>query len=408
MASGKTQKQLIVLWMAGGPSQMDTFDLKPGHANGGEFKETATIVPGLRFSEHLPKLAQLADQLAIVRSLQTKEGDHGRGTYLVRTGQRPGSPFKYPAVAAALAKEMSTNDAMVPDYVSILPPTFINAMAFGSGFLGPKHAPLTVGTQATPGEAANVPNNPINLRVDNLLPPSSLDRIRIDRRREFWSMLQSSYGAADRPGGPQSHDTTYRRAMTLSDSTLNEAFDLEREPDQVRRSYGNGQFGQGCLMARRLIERDVPVVEVTLGNGGLGWDTHLDNFKGVKSLSEQLDMGWSQLMIELRERGRLENTTILWIGEFGRTPKINQQAGRDHFPDAWSCVLAGGNIAGGQAYGKTSESGEEVIESKVSIEELLATVCKSVGVEPGHENKSEEGRPIKIVEASPVPQLLRG
>ena len=409
LISAPISRRLIVLWMAGGPSQMDTFDLKVGHANGGEFKEIETSVPGVRISEHLPRLASLTHHMAIVRSLQTKEGDHGRGTYLVRTGQRPGQPVRYPSLPAVLAKELSPNDPMVPDYVSILPASFINPMAFGSGFLGPKHQPLTVGGWAAPNPQPGVaadPETPVDLRVDNLLPSSLVTEERVARRREFWEMLQQSYGAASRPGAPRAHDTMYRKAMKLSDSELNEAFDLTKEPTEIRSKYGNGAFGQGCLMARRLVERGVPVVEVSLGAGGLGWDTHLDNFKNVKTLSAQLDAGWSQLMMDLDDGGLLSTTTILWIGEFGRTPQINPQAGRDHFPNAWSCVLAGGNVAGGQAFGKTSDDGMEVADAPVTIQEVLATVSRSVGIDPATENTSELGRPIKIAEAEPIKSLL--
>ncbi len=405
LASNNGQQHLIILWMAGGPSQMDTFDLKVGHANGGEFKETATNVPGVRFSEHFSRLSQMADKMAVIRSLQTKEGDHGRGTFLVRTGQRPGAPIKYPAVPASLAKQLSPNDPMVPDYVSILPPTFINPMAFGSGFLGPRHQPLTVGAQSSVPNGAAMGRTP-ELKVDNLLPSSPIESERVDRRRKLWEMLQESYAAADRPGAPKAHDTVTRRAMKLSDSELNVAFDLSKESDETKELYGTGTFGQGCLMARRLVERGVPVVEVTLGNGGLGWDTHADNFNAVKRLSQELDAGWSQLMIDLEERDMLQDTTILWIGEFGRTPQINPQAGRDHFPDAWSCVLAGGRIAGGQVYGKTSADGTTVEEKPVTVQQVLATAAASVGVDPAIENMSELGRPLKIIEGEPINELL--
>lgn len=399
------QKRLIVLWMGGGPSQMDTFDLKPGHANGGEFQETATNVPGLRFSEHLPQLARMADKMAIVRSLNSKEGDHSRGTYYVRTGQRPGAPLPYPAVAATLAKELSPNDPMIPDYVSVLQNTAINPLAYGAGFLGPQHEPLTVGLAADTAEADAVESRMANLRVENLKPTNDVGIERIDRRRALWSMLQDSFDVNTRGGAPKAHNTMYQRSMRLSDSTLSEAFNLDKESMATRQLYGRSSFGQGCLMARRLVERGVPVVEVSLGSNGIGWDTHVDNFKEVKRLSETLDTGWAQLMIDLEERSLLENTTILWMGEFGRTPMINSNAGRDHFPSAYSCVLAGGNIAGGQVYGKTSADGMEVVDQPVGIEQVLATVAKSVGVDPDTENYAGE-RPIKLVEASAIDMLL--
>ena len=177
----------------------------------------------------------------------------------------------------------------------------------------------------------------------------------------------------------------------------------------MRDAYGRGRFGQGCLMARRLIEEGVSFVEVTLGSVGdgiFGWDTHQNNFTAVKALSAELDAGWGTLMKELSERGLLDSTTILWIGEFGRTPKINPQGGRDHFPAAWSCVFAGGGIKGGQAYGKTSDSGEEVTEGKVDVPDILATLCSAVGVDPTTQNVSEQGRPIKLAEGAAIKEIL--
>ncbi len=409
-----SQRRLIVLWMPGGPSQMDTFDLKPGHSNGGPFRELQTSVPGMRFSEHLPELGKLAEHLAIVRGMQTREGDHSRGTYLVRTGQRPGNPLRYPAVPAALAKELSVSSASIPGYISILPNSFINPPAFSAGFLGASREPLTVGnttnydatTLAVANNAAR--DKPVDLRVDNLLPPDDLDAERIVRRQQFWNVLQQSYGAANRGGAAATHETVYRRAMQLAESELVAAFDLTQEPDEVRSRYGNDPFGQGCLMARRLVERGVPVVEVSLSDapGGLSWDSHADNFNTVKRLSSQLDRAWSQLLLDLKSSGLLEQTTIVWMGEFGRTPQINDMGGRDHFPNAWSCVLAGAGIVGGSIVGKTSEDGMEVTDRPVTAPEFLATLCRAVGVDPSHENLSEDRRPIKIVEGEAIGEIL--
>lgn len=405
-ASG-SQQNLIVLWMAGGPSQMDTFDMKVGHENGGPMQETATTVPGMHFSQHFSGLAKLADHLAIVRSIKTKEGDHGRGTYLVRTGQRPGGPIKYPCFPANVAHLLSPRDPLIPDYVSVTPPTAINPMAFSSGFLGASHQPLTVLAQNGPGNpGAMVDANRPTLRVENLKPPKELPWARMERRRALWEGLQETYGVKERGAAPITHDTMFRRAIQLSDSELQNAFDIELEPAVVRESYGTGTFGQGCLMARRLVERGVPVVEVALGSQALSWDTHMDNFKQVEALSLELDRAWSQLMLDLIDRNLLATTTILWIGEFGRTPAINPQGGRDHFPDAWSCVMAGGRIAGGQVYGKTSPDGLTVIENEVSIPQILATVAVSCGVDPAHENLSELGRPLRVVESDPIDALL--
>jgi uncharacterized protein (DUF1501 family) len=200
-------------------------------------------------------------------------------------------------------------------------------------------------------------------------------------------------------------NTVYQSAIRMLGSDAKSAFDLTQESDSVREAYGRGTFGQGCLMARRLIERGVPLVEVTLGDG-LGWDTHQDNFNQVQRLSEQLDAGWSTLMTELQDRGMLEKTTILWAGEFGRTPVINQNGGRDHFPQAFTCVLAGGGIAGGQVYGKTSEDGTEIEEGKINQQDLLSTLSQALGVNPATENMAEGGRPIAIAEGEVISQVL--
>ena len=203
----------------------------------------------------------------------------------------------------------------------------------------------------------------------------------------------------------ESHNALYRKAAELMQPDVRAAFDLSTESDEVRRRYGTGVFGQGCLLARRLVERGVPFVEVALGDG-LGWDTHADNFRKVKTLSEELDTGWATLMTELKDRGLLENTTILWISEFGRTPVINGMAGRDHFPAAWSCVFAGGGIKGGQAYGRTSADGTTVEEKQVAIGDVLATLCSALGVPPDHENVTESNRPIKLAEGTPIQDIL--
>ncbi|MDX1947702.1 MAG: DUF1501 domain-containing protein [Pirellulaceae bacterium] len=404
------RRHCILLWMTGGPTQTDTFDMKPGHANGGEFQEVATKAPGLRFSEHLPKLGEMADRLAVVRGLSTKEGDHGRGTFVVRTGQKPLGPIQYPAIGSSLSKALGRDDDAVPHYVSIAPYRAFNQAAFGPGFLGPRHAALTVG--ATDGFQSAPPATSAGyaeLKVDDLAPAAGIGDEQFTGRVELWRSLQAGFLATHRGPAPLAQQTVYERALRLMNSNAAEAFDLSSEPVAVRDSYGRGRFGQGCLMARRLIERGVSFVEVTLGSvseNTLGWDTHLNNFPAVKSLSAELDAGWGTLMKELAERGLLDSTTILWIGEFGRTPTINPQGGRDHFPAAWSCVLAGGGIKGGQAFGKTSAGGEEVTDGKVDVPDVLATLSAALGVDPETKNISDQGRPIKIAEGKVIRELL--
>jgi len=405
------RRQCVLLWMPGGPSQTDTFDLKPRHANGGEFREVATSVPGLGISEHLPKLAGLAEHLAIVRGLSTKEGDHGRGTFLMRTGHQPsGDPIKYPSIGSTLSKALGDEDAEVPNYVSIGPYAAFNPAAFGPGFLGPRYAPLTVGSSDAGPASGNTPAaRYAELGVDDLHPPAGLAPSRNEGRLALWRSLQTDFVASHRSASPLAHETVYQRAVRMMHSEAAKAFDLSAEPDQVRDAYGRGRFGQGCLMARRLIERGVPFVEVALGginDGGLGWDTHQNNFRLVRNLSNELDAGWATLMSELADRGLLESTTILWMGEFGRTPKINANAGRDHYPNAWTCVLAGGGVHGGQAYGRTSDDGMTVEDGKVDVGDVLATLSEALGIDPATQNISEMGRPIKLAEGLPIRGIL--
>jgi hypothetical protein len=413
-ADPRRRRHCILLWMAGGPAQTDTFDMKPGHENGGEFKEIATNVPGVRFSEHLPQLAKHADKLAIIRSLTTKEGDHERGAYLMRTGQRPMGAVNYPSLASALGKELSLANDTLPPYVSISPSRGPGQGNVGPGFLGPKFAPLVVA-----GNQGSLPANAnanaaaaqayADLKVDAIKPPASVTAARTERRLELWQMLEKRFLQQHPSASPHAHQTVYGNALRMIESDASAAFDLSQEPEKVREKYGKGVFGQGCLMARRLVEQGVPFVEVALSSavaGSFGWDTHTNNFESVKGLSAELDAGWASLMTDLEERGLLEQTTIVWMGEFGRTPQINGQAGRDHFPRAWSCVLGGGGIAGGQAYGKTTADGMNIEEDPVEVTDVLATLCAALGVPPETENTSNTGRPIKIVEGYPIEKLL--
>ncbi|MEM8680828.1 MAG: DUF1501 domain-containing protein, partial [Planctomycetota bacterium] len=247
------------------------------------------------------------------------------------------------------------------------------------------------------------------LSIANLKPPAAVTDQRFARRMQLWQEFESSF-AHDHPDeAATQHRVAYERAFNAMQSDADQLFDLSDEPAILREAYGRGVFGQSCLMARRLVEAGVPLVEVTLGVGPenpLGWDTHADNFTAVQRLSAELDAGWGTLMSDLEQRGLLDETTLLWIGEFGRTPRINNNAGRDHFPQAWSCVLAGGGIAGGQAYGRTSEDGSEVVEGKVGVQDVLTTLCHAVGVDPEHENLAAGGRPIKIAEGTPITSLL--
>jgi len=404
----KKSRHVILLWMSGGPSQTDTWDLKPGHANGGEFKEIQTASAGLRFSEHLPKLAAMSDKLAVLRGLSTREGDHGRGTYYMRTGYAPMGPVRYPSIGSSLANQLGSPEFGLPGCVSVGAFRTFNEDAFGAGFLGPKMQPLMVGASDMAGVMTTGGDGFPQLQVQGMTRPASITDARMEKRLNMWKNLQSDFLAEHQAGAPKTHNTIYESAVRLMNSKDAEAFDLSKEPTELREAYGRNVFGQGCLLARRLIEQGVSFVEVSLGtsSGGAGWDTHTDNFNAVKALSTDLDNGWATLMKDLSDRGLLESTTILWMGEFGRTPQINSTNGRDHFPAAWSAVLAGAGIAGGQAYGRTSDSGIAVEDGQLSAEDLLATLCMAVGVEEKATQIDDNGRPIRITEGAAAKAVL--
>ncbi len=409
------KRACILLWMNGGPSQMDTFDLKPGHANGGPIKEIDTPALGLRFSEHLPRLAQHADRLAVVRSMSTKEADHGRATYLLHTGRAPGGPIQYPAFGAVVARELESATAELPGFVSVAPQRGFNPAAYGPGFLGPQYAPLVVGEDGNgfvvqqPGPGNDVERQ---LRVQDLDLPQGVAASRAAARVHLLDEMEDDFQAERASASARSHQTAYRRAVTLMNSKAVKAFNLSEETAALRDAYGRNLFGQGCLLARRLVERGVPFVEVTLAGvpqaNVPGWDTHQNNFAAVKSLCGVLDPAWATLMTDLKARGLLDSTLIVWMGEFGRTPKINGQNGRDHWANSWSTVLAGGGIKGGQAVGKTSADGMEVSERPVSVPDFLATVSMALGIDPRKQNDSNVGRPIRLVEpnAQPLKEVL--
>ncbi len=401
----RRRRSCILLWMNGGPSQLDTFDLKPGHANGGPFHEIASQVPGIRISEHLPKLAGQMKHLAVVRSMSTKEGDHGRATFLTRTGYLPQGPVQYPPLGALVSRELAEEEAALPAFVSVAPYTRSSPAAYGSGFLGPRYAPLVVGAD-TSSDRPEPGGDERALKVQDLAVADSVSREQAAARVRLLQRLQKAFVPSHPGDVPRSHQASIERAVRLMQTPAAEAFDLSQEKPARCEAYGRNLFGQGCLLARRLVERGVPFVEVTLGglgDGVSGWDTHAQNFDVVRKLSAVLDPAWATLLEDLKSRGLLDSTLVVWMGEFGRTPRINQLNGRDHYPAAWSVVLGGGGIKGGQTIGKTSADGGTVEDRPVSVSDLLATVCLALGIDPLKNNDSNVGRPIRIVDKSARP-----
>ncbi|HWG47963.1 MAG TPA: DUF1501 domain-containing protein [Gemmataceae bacterium] len=384
-STGVKHKSCILLWMDGGPSHKDTFDLKPGTKNGGDFKPIPTAVPGIQISEHFPKMAKLMNHAAILRGMSTGEGAHGRAKYYLHTGYKEGQGgLTYPSLGSIVASEIGRTDAAMPNYVAV-------GRSYGAGFLGARHAPLIV---ADPARG-----------VENLKPLANGEHFG-DRLGLLQEMEQAFYRDY-KTDASADHKTTYQRAVTLMQSKEAKAFDLSLEPSVSRTPYGSGRFADGCLLARRLVETGVSFVEVTLG----GWDTHQNNFDRVKQLSQQVDPAMSALATDLKQRGLLDSTLIVWMGEFGRTPRINARGakpGRDHYPRAWSTVLMGGGVKGGQVIGKTDQEGAAVIERPISALDFMATICGILGIDSNKQNNTPIGRPIRIVDkgAKPIKELL--
>jgi uncharacterized protein (DUF1501 family) len=397
-ASAQSGRACILLWMNGGPSQTDTFDPKPGHANGGSVKAISTSVPGLQISEYLPGLAREMNDLAIIRSMTSREGDHGRASDLMLTGFRPQPGTDYPSLGSLLSRELGDPASELPNYISLSPSRF--GQAGGPGFLGPGHAPLVV-----TGDSDD-PRARANLVIENLAPPTSVDAPALRSRFQLLNAMESDFADRYRSEASRVHWANVERAARMIESQAKRAFELDEEPLEVREAYGRTRFGQGCLLARRLVERGVSFVEVTLAQApgaAVGWDTHADTFNTVRALCEVLDPAWSMLMRDLRERGLLDTTLVVWMGEFGRTPQINPTTGRDHFPNAWSTVLGGAGIKGGQAIGDTGADGAAIVDRPVTVPEFYATICAALGVDHEKDNYTPEGRPIGIVDEGGLP-----
>jgi hypothetical protein len=368
--------------MAGGPSQFETLDPKPGAETQGPTRAIPTRVPGINIAEHWPRLAGIADELAIIRSMTSREGNHGRATYLLHTSYSPSGGIVHPGIGSITAREIGPADFDLPSFVSI------QGQSIGPSFLGVRYAPFVV-------------NDP-NRAPDNLNTP--VPAARLDRRLELMRELERPFAQSGAGDQVRDHQTLYRQTTQMVLSPRGQAFDLSAEPSRTRDAYGRTGFGQGCLMARRLIETGVTFVEVQAS----GWDTHANELVSLQRLIPPVDQGTAALIADLRARGLLERTLVIWMGEFGRMPRINLNAGRDHFPQAWSVALAGGGVRGGQVIGATNRLGTDVSQRPVTVQDLFCTFYRSLGINPRRENQSNVGRPLAIVEGGSVVQEVFG
>ena len=363
----------ILLWMAGGPSPYETLSPLTGHRNAGETKSIATSVPGIRVAENLPHMAAQMEDLAVIRSLTSKEGNHNRASFLLHTGYLPTPTVKYPALGAVAAQQIAAEQGSLPAFVRI---GGRQRSQVGGGLLGSKFDPFVHRDPTKP--------------PGNTEPTTDAKRYR--RRLRLLSQLQENQKPTT--AIKDSYQATYDKASRMILSPEMQAFDLMREPKKMREAYGHSDFASGCLLARRLVEAGVTFVEVNCR----GWDTHQDNFLKNRELAAQVDQPTAALIKDLKQRGLLDSTLVVWMGEFGRTPKINARGGRDHYPRVFSAAMAGAGIRGGQVLGKMSEDGSEVTERPVSIPDLFQTFCRALKIDAQSESISSLGRPIKVVE----------
>jgi hypothetical protein len=376
----RQQRSCILLWMAGGPSQFETFDPKPGAETQGPTRAISTATPGIQIAEHWVRVARATNDLAIIRSMTSREGNHGRATYLLHTSYPPSGGIVHPGMGSLVARELGRANFDLPNFVSIQGPSV------GPSFLGVQHAPFVV----------NDPNRP----PDNLTAP--VPEGRLGRRLDLMRELEQPFAEAGAGQQVRDHQTLYGQTARFVLSPRVRSFNPADEPDRVRDAYGRSGFGQGCLMARRLIEAGVPFVEVQSS----GWDTHGNELPSLRRLIPPVDQGTAALLADLKERGLLERTLVIWMGEFGRMPRINLSAGRDHFPQAFNVALAGAGIRGGQVIGATNRLGTDVAEHPVTVQDLFVTFYRCLGINPRHENQSNVGRPLPLVEGGNVVQEL--
>ncbi len=355
----RQKKHCILLWMNGGASQFETFDMKVGRPTGGVFRSINTNVPGTQICELMPHMAQKMDQIAVIRSMRTSEVDHPGGIYLMHTGYRPSATVRFPEVGAIVAKYQGRPGRDLPDFIKVS-----SQGDAGAGFLGPRYQPFGIGSKGD-------------------LPPftsSSLAKDVEARRHELRSFVEQQYTQDNPSQLARMHQEAYEAARRLQ--AVQQKFKLDAEWDKYRDLYGDSGFGRRCLLARKLVESGVAFIEV----GQSSYDSHADNASWHKGLVPPMEQAWAGLLTDLKDRGMLENTLVVWTGEIGRTPKINNRAGRDHYVRCWSTALAGCGVKGGLVYGASDADGVEVKDSPVTEGDFFATIYQALSINPREEN----------------------
>jgi hypothetical protein len=381
-AAPKQELSCILLWQSGGSPQLDTFDMKPNAPKEirGEFNEIASNVPGIRVCEHLPNIAKIMDKVTVLRSMKSRENNHERAINYLLTGYLPLPTIEFASVGSVISKIKGPKNGM-PPYVAV-PNTF---PSYGAGFLGGEYNPFISGDPNVTG-----------YRQRDLTLPTDVDWSRLSSRAHLVKQMDAKFRAIEASPDFAAIDEFTRKAYDLIQSpAAKKAFDVGAEPDALRERYGRTPVGQGALLARRLVESGVRFV--TVAKGWLNYDTHGDNFNICKkALLPEFDKAFATLVSDLHDRGMLDTTLVIAMGEFGRTPKINEGAGRDHHCKAWSVAFAGGGIPGGRLLGATDSTATEVTDLPVEPEDLMHTLYTKFGIDPNHEFQSSIGRPVRV------------
>ncbi|MCW8132325.1 MAG: DUF1501 domain-containing protein [Planctomycetota bacterium] len=382
-AAGSGCDSVILVWLAGGPSHIDTFDPKPGQPTAGPFKPINTSADGIQICEHFPQLAKQMKHGSLVRSLTSKEGSHERATYEMHTGYKPLGSITHPSLGSLVIKTKGRKNEEIPAYVSI------GGTSFGAGFLGAQVAPFYIGD----------PNNPTrNLSFDREVTEG-----RFRQRVELLKNLDMRFAGEKRGEVIEEYAVQFREAVRMMYSKSVEAFDLKKEDAEKIKKYGENGFGRSMLIARRLVDQGVRFVECSLG----GWDNHNDIDKAIANNAKTLDPALSNLVEDLNASGQLKRTLVICTGEFGRTPKVNGTGGRDHYPRVFSAFVAGGGVKQGYVYGSSDATGTEVKDLPVKPGDLHATMFDQLGIDFTKEFQTDQGRPIKIVnEGKPLKDLI--
>jgi hypothetical protein len=378
----KHGKRMILLWMDGGPSQFETFNPKVGSPNQGPVKAIPSALSGVHVGEHWPETAKVMDKIALIRSMSTRESDHFRAIKLMRTGYKINPTIAYPTWGSIVSMTRYDQQAEIPAYVRVGKPR-IKTRDVNSGILGPRHASFNVDE---PGKY------PANVR-----PTVSAEVMR--RRLALAQSLDQQFAAAGGGSSVREKREIYERTSRFVLSKHLDVFDLSKETDKLRDAYGRSSFGQGCLLARRLIETGVHFVEV-FSWGSLndqGWDTHKRGFAENPLLANETDAGYATLLRDLQERGLLEDTLVVWMGEFGRTPKFKKDGGRDHYAKGWNLGISGAGVKVGQVIGATDKNGVEVTDRPIGVADLFVSFCKVLGIDPHDEYHTDADQPHQFV-----------